>query len=247
MITWGDTINLILDMFDSIDQNGLAELLGISKSALSKIKTGRQAPSFNIDTVFSKVFDPDNPKSLANDTPDFLLETLKSIIKYPKYSEIQNVMKDLWDETDYNVFVTKLLSRTRSGAKSNSASPQEAVPQEASPQEAAPQEAAPQEAAPQEAMEESLPEPAFVSEDSPWIGGADMLNWGTVPIRSKFLPHADKNCCYYCKFWQGDKETIGAYLTSTYGPCLKNGRERKLSSDMACMDFIEQTEFPMEW
>lgn len=213
MITWKDTIDLIVDTFDSIDQNRLAELLGVSKSTLSKIKAGKQTPPFTTDTVFSKVFDPDNPDSPAKDKPAYHLSVLKEMIICSKYKEIQNSMEDLWDETDYKIFVTKLLDRTKSGVKNTDASISKVSP---------------------------------AAGDSPRIGGTDVPNVRKVSIRASFLPHADKNCCYYCKFWLGDRETIGSYLTSTYGPCLKYGRERRLSSDVACKDFIKQTKFPME-
>lgn len=89
--------------------------------------------------------------------------------------------------------------------------------------------------------------PLETSYSSHSISSTDISAKRKLSIRSTILPHADKFCCYYCKFWSGDRETIGAHLTSTYGPCLKYGGERKLSSDIACKDFKERTKLPMEW
>lgn len=130
MITWKDTISLMLAMFDRINQQELAKLIGVSESTLSKIKLGKRDASFDSKSVFHQVFDPDMPSSPANDKPQFLLEILKGIIDRPEFGQVRKELDDCWSETDYKTFVMTLLNRTRNGVRDRDASVPECLPQE---------------------------------------------------------------------------------------------------------------------
>lgn len=93
MITWNHIIRIILEMFDSINQQQLARLLHISESTLSKIKSGKRNGSFNSKVVFDAVFNPDNPASPANDSPAFHLGILKDILNKQEYKDVKKVLK----------------------------------------------------------------------------------------------------------------------------------------------------------
>ena len=197
MITWGDTIGIILDMFSTVNQKQLAGLLGISVSSLSKIKTGKRKGSFESEAVFNQVFNPDMTSSPAKDTPRYLLNSLKDIIGSPKYEKVYKGMADCWNETDYKTFVITLLNRTRNKVQNSDDSVPACLPQSDS---------------------------------------AGISTVGSPSVRLHFLPHSD-DCCYHCVYWEGDKETIGAYMTPTYGFCVKYNRDNQKSSTIACEDY----------
>ena len=198
MITWKDTISLILAMFDRINQQELANLLGVSESTLPKIKLGKRDASFNSEAVFNRVFNPAMSGSPANDNPQFLLETLKGIIDRSEFGQIRKELDDCWSETDYKAFVMTLLNRTRNGVRDRSASVPECLPQEDSV---------------------VIPAVRYPS------------------VRSRILPHSDDKCCFYCAYWRGERDTIGAYLTKAYGFCRKYNRENQLSSSPGCAEY----------
>ncbi len=65
-------------------------------------------------------------------------------------------------------------------------------------------------------------------------------------IRSMILPHSD-DCCYYCVYWEGNRQTFGAYMTATYGFCLKYNRQKQLSSDLPCKDYKKRQKLFGDW
>ncbi|MDE7245414.1 MAG: helix-turn-helix domain-containing protein [Oscillospiraceae bacterium] len=239
MITWGDTINIILEMFYTINQQELARLLGVSEGTLSKIKSGKRKAAFKSDTVFESVFNPDNPDSPANDKPCFHLEILKDIIDKPKYEEVRKVMADCWDEKDYKTFVVRLLERTRNNVYDDHVSTSDAAPRQT------------------QVLEQQ-------SDEISSLGLSD--NTGTSDakrpsIRSMFLPHSD-DCCYHCVYWKGNRRTLGAYMTSTCGTCNKlsqnqfsadspceyfQRRQEQFSADLVCKRLLNHQKLPGDW
>lgn len=116
MITWGDVVEIIKCVFD-INQTQLAKTMKCDKSAITGIKQGERAPSFENDQLFSFVFDPATPDSPANKgkrTPQYWLDLLKEEIE-SNFKEVREAMEDCWDEKDYRTFVLTLLDRARRG------------------------------------------------------------------------------------------------------------------------------------
>lgn len=221
MITWNHIIRIILEMFDSINQQQLARLLHISESTLSKIKSGKQNGSFNSEVVFDAVFNPDTPASPANDSPAFHLGILKDIINKQEYKEVKKGVEDFWNEENYQIFVTKLLGRTRNNSKNNGISDRST---DGDPY----------------GQSSDCILPLKLADD------VDNPSKGEKPIRSIILPHSD-DCCYHCKYWNGDRQTFGGYTTSTYGHCTKYNRDKQLSSAMPCEDFEKREKQVGEW
>ncbi len=123
MITWGDVIDIITWSF-SISQTKLAELMYCDKTAISKIKRGRQSPSFTNDDLFSRIFDPATPNSPSNmwsNKPEACLRHLKEEIE-DRFKEVRKDMGDFWNEENYKIFVLTLLNRARNGAPMEKAS-----------------------------------------------------------------------------------------------------------------------------
>lgn len=114
MITWRDTICIILEVF-SITQQQLAAYLNVGEPALSRIKNGRKIAVFDSDAVFNNVFNPDTETSPAhawkNDKKG-LLASLKDTIDFG-FPDAREALSDCWEEDDYNQFVFKLLRRTK--------------------------------------------------------------------------------------------------------------------------------------
>lgn len=114
MITWRDTISIICEMF-GLTQQQLAGYLNIGVSTLSKIKNDRTRASFDSNAVFNAVFNPDtkgSPAQAKNETEKQLLISLKETIEF-EFNEVQEAMDDCWEETDYRLFVIRLLGRSR--------------------------------------------------------------------------------------------------------------------------------------
>lgn len=66
-------------------------------------------------------------------------------------------------------------------------------------------------------------------------------------VKSLFLPHSSDDCCYHCTHWVGNRTMFGAYITATYGFCIKYNRQEQLSSDLACKDYKKREKSPLEW
>lgn len=118
MITWKDTIDIIIQTLECTQQD-IAERLEIEKSHLSKVKSGRlNAPSevFEPAKVYAKIFDTNAGDSLAHKknkkNEKYLLTDFKMIIEQD-FKEVKCSMSDCWDSTDYHTFIMKLLERTR--------------------------------------------------------------------------------------------------------------------------------------
>lgn len=114
MITWRDIICIICEVF-LINQQQLATCLNVQESALSRIKNGKKKATFDCDTVFRNVFNPDTKTSPAHaweDDRKVLLDSLKYIIE-SDFHEVRENLDDCWEEDDYKQFVFKLLRRTR--------------------------------------------------------------------------------------------------------------------------------------
>lgn len=114
MITWSDTIDITCEMFQ-INQQQLAGYLNISESALSRIRHGKARALFDSNAVFNNVFNPHtkgSPASNKNEDKDALLTLLKEIIEH-SFPKAREAMADCWDGTDYQIFVLRLLGRTR--------------------------------------------------------------------------------------------------------------------------------------
>ena len=114
MITWADLINILTKTYGCTQQK-IAERLGISKSSLSKIKSGTQnaPPELVSSYSYKKIFDTDTKGSLAYgmDGRD-VLDTMKIIIDH-YFPSVRDTMADYWDEKNYQIFTMKLLERTR--------------------------------------------------------------------------------------------------------------------------------------
>ena len=228
MITWSDIICIILEMFDTSQQE-LANLLGVSESTMSKIKNGKQKAPFNSDSLFTDVFDPDNPKSLAKDTSAFHLDTLKEIIiSKPQYDEVKRVMEDCWNETDYRAFVKKLLQRSKSPAQQNS--PADSITTHS----------------PVGAVEIIKQENRAETESSTSVIHRDISPKKERSIQAIFLPNSG-DCCYRCVQWVGNRKIFGAYKMPTYGFCVKYNRDKQLSSTTACRDYERREKQIGEW
>ena len=114
MITWKDTIHIICEMFE-ISQQQLAGYLCVGEGTLSRIKNGKARASIDNTAVFNAVFNPDTKSSPAhskNESKAKLLELLKEIIEF-SFPKVREAMADCWDEPDYQLFVLRLLGRTR--------------------------------------------------------------------------------------------------------------------------------------
>ncbi len=78
------------------------------------------------------------------------------------------------------------------------------------------------------------------------ISGTDISSTRKHSIWSTILPHSD-DCCYHCVYWEGNRQTFGAYTTPTYGICLKYNRQEQLSSDLACKDYEKRQKLSGDW
>lgn len=92
----------------------------------------------------------------------------------------------------------------------------------------------------------TIPNEVTASDLSP-NGGVAIPIEGRHSIRSSILPHSDSDCCYHCVYWDGDRETVWAYMNATYGPCRKYSRKEQLSSDPACKDYKKRKKLSGEW
>lgn len=113
MITWEDTINLILQTYGYTQQE-IADKIGIKKSHFSKVKSGKlNAPNEFLSTnLYKKIFATDIEGSLSYGKNEVnLLEDLKTNI-FNYYINIRDVMDDYLSEGDYKTYVIKLLDRT---------------------------------------------------------------------------------------------------------------------------------------
>lgn len=99
---------------------------------------------------------------------------------------------------------------------------------------------------PNEEQLEKLPDTVMTSAISP-NSITDISQEKKHSIRSKFLPHETEDCCYYCKFWEGDRTTLGIYLEPTYARCRKYNRAEQLSSSPTCKDYERRPKLPGEW
>lgn len=114
MITWKDTINIIVQMFDC-NQQTIANQLGVEKSHFSKVKSGKlNAPAqFASRHIYSRIFDVNMSVSLAyGENAKSLLQDLKLIVD-ENFKNVKLSMTDCWDGCDYQTFVMNLLERTR--------------------------------------------------------------------------------------------------------------------------------------
>lgn len=116
MVTWGDIIDIIMNMFE-VKQTKIAQLMHLDKSAISRMRSGKRLPSFTAEEMFSNLFDSANPDSLAgsNESDKHHLDTLKGVIE-SDFAEVRKDMDDSWNEENYKKFVLKLLGRARQGA-----------------------------------------------------------------------------------------------------------------------------------
>ena len=66
MITWEDTINIIIGVI-GCKQEDIAKSLYVNKSVLSKVKSGRQntAEGFDPPNIYIRIFDTTNNESLV--------------------------------------------------------------------------------------------------------------------------------------------------------------------------------------
>lgn len=113
MITWEDTINLILQTYGYTQQE-IADKIGIKKSHFSKVKSGKlNAPNEFLSTnLYKKIFATDIEGSLSYGKNEVsLLEDLKTNI-FNYYINIRDVMDDYLSEENYKAYVIKLLDRT---------------------------------------------------------------------------------------------------------------------------------------
>lgn len=113
MITWKDTINLIVQTYGYTQQE-IADKIGIKKSHFSKVKSGKlNAPNEFLSTnLYKKIFATDIEGSLSYGKNEVsLLEDLKTNI-FNYYINIRDVMDDYLSEGDYKTYVIKLLDRT---------------------------------------------------------------------------------------------------------------------------------------
>lgn len=116
MITWEDTIQIIMLTFECKQQE-IADQIGVSKSDMSKVKSGKRTPSsrFAPTHLYSKIFDPSKQGTLAHrstDDENGCLVNLKDIIE-KEFGHVKSNLEDCWNETDYKSFVMKLLERTK--------------------------------------------------------------------------------------------------------------------------------------
>lgn len=113
MITWKDTINLILQTYGYTQQE-IADKIGIKKSHFSKVKSGKlNAPNEFLSTnLYKKIFATDIEGSLSYGKNEVsLLEDLKTNI-YNYHINIRDAMDDCLNEENYKTYVIKLLDRT---------------------------------------------------------------------------------------------------------------------------------------
>lgn len=232
MIKWQDTINIMLEMFPSINQKVLANLLGVSESDLSKIKSGKKKPTFPNNVIFDAVFDPNNSSSPAKDTPKYLLELLKDVIA-SSHAEVKMDMADCWGEEDYQAFVKRLIGRTRNDAKGSSqATIQSTSGQQ--PADTAPLEQTVGTSAPKE-EKTSRASDSFEREEIPQPRG------DTINVEAGLFLHNCK-CCIYCIHWNGDKSIIGVPRMSIRGTCHMQEKNKhflipRQSSATACSNY----------
>lgn len=230
MITWNHTINIILETFDSINQQELAAMLGVTESVLSKIKSGKRKAPFNSDVVFNAVFDPTNPRSPAKDKPAFHLGIIKDIISKPQYEEVKKDMKDCWNEEDYNIFVKTLIKRTKNHQHQRTQSVPITTQTLIEPDKDI----------------ETIKQQVVSMSPSRSIIQTDISLERKQSGQLAILPHSG-DCCYQCVYWNGNRKTFGGYTTATYGVCLKYNRQEQLSSDFPCKDYKKRQKLIGEW
>lgn len=111
MITWIETIEFIMELFD-VTQAEVAKRLGISPSQLSKIKSGTQAPTFTNEELYGAIFDLENSESFAEKIYNCNIEDVKNTIE-ELFPQIRQELEDCWESDDYKKFLYSLLRRTK--------------------------------------------------------------------------------------------------------------------------------------
>lgn len=125
MFYWTDVFDIINTFLDSKDSD-IADTLECNRSTVSRYRYGGVPTSLLrkfIEIIFVTGYQNSPVSKRNNGDP---LGLLKYIIS-EDFQHVCNDMNDCWDETDYNRFVLKLLSRAkkRSPPKKEKASPKE--------------------------------------------------------------------------------------------------------------------------
>lgn len=123
-MTWKMIFELVMDLWD-VNQSDIARYLGVHRSTISRLVNvpKRALKSQKIEEIYSKLFDPNTPKSLANDkgtTTDNLLIYLKDELKELK---LDKDLIHLWNK-DYETFVRELLKLARGNESRKPSLPQ---------------------------------------------------------------------------------------------------------------------------
>lgn len=126
MITHENIIDIICECFN-IYQYEIAQILNYDESVISKFKKGTYAQKKTSelkDRLHDEVFKRNINQ--GTETPEEQLKILKAIIE-ESYGNVKEDMSDYWAETDYDVFVKKLLALAQKNKKDSTNLSQQAT------------------------------------------------------------------------------------------------------------------------
>ena len=217
--TWKQFIELIEKAFE-IKKSTLKLYLGIDKSTISRLYNGKTSNFTQCDNeIYTKLFDPTNPKSLAyekntstlpKEIEDSLLDTLKQIVESENWTEQTKEIPN----SKYKNYVMGLIKLARANS-SKAPEKEETVSPENIPQEDIPQESV-----------SSNP-----TEYTP-LGNSSAINENakiSIPLQYQK--------CLYCEYFHIAK-TVHKHISDPLGTCTVHAQVKK-STSPACDNFLE--------
>jgi len=115
-VTGGSIFDIILKMFET-NQNQIAEKLGVNRSTISRLISGKQKKyRCSSDEIYEHIFDPEEDKSFAHGMlAKDLLETFKFFIKEMNLDGVSDIL----EEDDYKKCVKGLVHLAKENVSEN--------------------------------------------------------------------------------------------------------------------------------
>lgn len=111
-LTWNNTFTILEAMLE-INQEQIAELLGVSASTISRLKDGKtkKFTSVKHEDIYRCLLDPANEKCPKHgETENYMLGLIKEEIIS---AGCKHALDDIWKEEDFKTFAKKMLKRTQ--------------------------------------------------------------------------------------------------------------------------------------